>query len=81
MSESSEKIDMTPGSASSVYTVSFHRPLQYFFKAFAKNGLSVTRLEEWISNRKSEKGPHQMAEDISRKEFPLFISLTLEKNS
>lgn len=79
MSESSEKIDMTPGGAKKVFTKSFHRPLQYYFKVFAKNGLAVTRLEEWISNKKSEIGPRQEAEDISRKEFPLFLSLTLEK--
>jgi hypothetical protein len=38
------------------------------------------RLEEWISHKKSEKGTRQLAEDVARKEFPLFMALELRKN-
>jgi ubiquinone/menaquinone biosynthesis C-methylase UbiE len=80
MSESKIKIDMTPGSKSDKkFTVSFHRPLQVYVKAFAKNGLAITRLEEWGSHRESEKGPRQRAENISRKEIPLFMAIELRK--
>lgn len=80
MSESKIKIDMTPGSKSDKkFTVSFHRPLQVYVKAFAKNGLAVTRLEEWGSHRESEKGPRQRAENVSRKEIPLFMAIELQK--
>ncbi len=80
MSESKIKIDMTPGSKSDKkFTVSFHRPLQVYMKAFAKYGLGITRLEEWVSHKESEKGPRQRAENISRKEIPLFMAIELQK--
>jgi ubiquinone/menaquinone biosynthesis C-methylase UbiE len=81
MTESTNKIDMAPGNKKQEkITYSFHRPLQIYFKAFNKNNLSVLRLEEWISHRKSEKGTRQQAEDIARKEFPLFMALEMVKN-
>jgi ubiquinone/menaquinone biosynthesis C-methylase UbiE len=56
MSDRSTKIDMTPGE-NDVYkkkfTVTFHRPLQSYFKALNKSGLNVLRLEEWISHKKA----------------------------
>lgn len=54
-------------------TISFHRPLQYYFKLLSKNGFAVSRLEEWNSNRKSQPGPRSKAEDKARKEIPLFM--------
>lgn len=69
-------VDMNPGSKSkSMNTISYHRSLQDFFKPLAKAGLAVTRLEEWVSHRASEKGPRQKAEDTARKEIPLFMAL------
>ncbi|MCX6718978.1 MAG: methyltransferase domain-containing protein, partial [Candidatus Taylorbacteria bacterium] len=76
MSERCEKIDMTPGESSEAkkkFTVTFHRPLQVFFKALKKSGFAVTRLEEWISHKKSEKGPRAEEEDRMRKEIPMFL--------
>jgi len=61
------------------YTMSFHRPLQVYFKAFAKAGLCVTRLEEWASHKTSDSGPRKAAEDLARKEIPLFMCLELKK--
>jgi len=78
MSESKIKIAMHPGLDTST-TLTIHRPLQTYFKHFAEAGLAVTHLEEWISNRVSEKGPRQKAEDQSRREFPLFIYINLKK--
>lgn len=83
MSEHQEEIDMTPGEkkeSNKKYTISFHRPLQYFFKALAKNNFAVTRLEEWISHKKSQKGPRATEEDRMRKEIPMFICLEAVKN-
>lgn len=80
MSESSVKIDMTPGSkVDKKYTISFHRPLQLYVKAFAKHHFAITRLEEWISHRESKAGPRQRAENISRKEIPLFMCIEVSK--
>ncbi len=75
LSQSSHAIVMHPGQEASESTVSYHRSLQDFFKALSKAGFAVTRLEEWISHKQSEKGPRQAAEDRARKEFPLFLML------
>ncbi|MFA6608790.1 MAG: methyltransferase domain-containing protein [Candidatus Paceibacterota bacterium] len=80
MSESHVRIDMTPGSVKDKkFTVSFHRPLQVYIKALTKNSLVVTRLEEWISHRESERGTRKKAEDKSRKEIPLFMCIEVMK--
>lgn len=73
------KIQMHPGDAPHITTVSFHRPLQYYIKALRKAGFLVAGLEEWISNRKSQKGPRQVAEDKARKEIPLFMEIEAVK--
>lgn len=63
-----------PGSDSSAGTVTFHRPLQEWFKSLKKAGLAVIGCEEWISHRQSEAGPRTEAENRARKEFPLFLA-------
>lgn len=79
LSQSRASIDMTPGKRTNDSTWSFHRSLQDYTKAFAGAGLAITRLEEWISHKKSEKGPRGPAEDVARKEFPLFMCIELTK--
>lgn len=80
MSEVEATIDMTPGrTAKKEYTVSYHRPLQVYAKAFAKEGFVITKLEEWISHRRSEPGPWAKAENTARKEIPLFMCLVLKR--
>ena len=79
LSESKEKIEMHPSASRrrmpSEYTLSFHRPLQFYFKALQKSGFLASRLEEWNSNKKSEPGPRASAENKARKEIPLFLFL------
>ncbi len=78
----STKIDMTPGKQAEhakIHTVSFHRPLQDYFKALSGVGFSVTGLEEWISHKQSERGPRAKAEDTARKEFPMFLTIVARK--
>ncbi len=80
LSESTEEIDMDPSkTVGKRTTVSFHRPLQVYIKALTKNGFAVTGFEEWISNKKSQSGPRQKAEDTARKEFPLFLMIKAKK--
>jgi len=79
LSESRTEIEMTPGQDKREVTISFHRPLQTYFKALNKNGFLVGRLEEWNSNKKSEAGPHQKSEDKARKEIPLFLMIEAVK--
>ncbi len=78
LTPSKVKVEMHPGKDSS-YTVSFHRSLQDFMKPLLSAGLTLTRLEEWISHRTSEKGPRAEAEDRARKEIPLFLALEARK--
>lgn len=79
MSQSTEKILMNPSDKKSESTISYHRSLQDLFKIFNKNGFAITKLEEWISHKKSEKGPRANSEDISRKEIPMFMMLEITK--
>ena len=79
ISESEIAISMHPGTDSKSVTVSFHRPLQSYFKALRKAGFSVTRFEEWTSDKHSQPGPRANAENKARKEFPLFLALEAKK--
>lgn len=79
MSESKVEIEMNPSKKGGPTTISFHRPLQYYFKTLANSGFVVARLEEWLSHRESEKGPRKNAEDRARKEIPLFLFLEVLK--
>jgi ubiquinone/menaquinone biosynthesis C-methylase UbiE len=75
LSESAVKIKMHPGSRPHEVTLTFHRPLQVYFKHLARAGFCVTRLEEWNSHKKSGPGPRAAEEDRARKEIPLFMFL------
>lgn len=82
LSEITQSVDMTQGvkdPKKKKFTFSFHRPLQLYFKVFAKAGLTVARLEEWVSHKQSDKGSRKLAEDLARKEIPLFMCLELRK--
>lgn len=84
MSEISQKVDMTQGvkdPTKKKFTYSFHHPLQVYFKAFYKSGLVVSRLEEWISHKTSDKGTRKPAEDKARKEIPLFMCIEVRKTA
>jgi len=76
LSARSEKMDMHPGKkGQKSYTYSYHRSLQDYMKALRGAGFCVTRLEEWISHKTSEPGPRAKAENVARKEFPLFLCI------
>lgn len=79
LSESKESIQMHPGNNPKEKTLSFHRPLQFYFKALNKNRLFVSRMEEWSSHKVSEPGPKKEPEDTARREFPLFLFLEATK--
>ena len=79
MSEIEIPILMNPGKKDSKKTYSFHRPLQVYVKSLAKHGFCITRLEEWISHKQSQKGPRQAAEDKARKEIPMFMCVECRK--
>lgn len=75
LSERRTAIDMHPGKGQKSLTYSFHRSLQEYMKLLRGGGFAITRLEEWISHKTSQPGPRAKAEDVSRKEFPLFMMI------
>ena len=79
LTEAKEKIKMRPGADPTAETVSFHRPLQYFVKALARQGFAVTGLEEWTSHKKSDSGPRAKEENRARNEIPLFMYVEAKK--
>ena len=72
-------IEMHPGLANSTQTMSFHRPLQHYFKALIKTGFVVTGLEEWTTHKRSDSGPKAKAENIAKAEIPMFLFLEATK--
>ncbi len=80
LSEIKIEIELNPHKGSKkTSSITFHRPLQWYMKIFKKHGFVMTGLEEWISHKKSGAGPRQKAEDLARKEFPMFLALELKK--
>lgn len=75
LSSTKNKIIMNPGSKNRVETLSYHHSLQDISKMLNKNNFAITRIEEWISHKTSQKGPKKDAEDRSRKEIPLFMMI------
>ena len=68
-----------PGKDPSAYTWTFHKPLEAYVKALSKSGLLIDALEEWASHKQSTSGPRAPAENIARKEIPMFLALRAVK--
>jgi len=81
LSEVSIPIELAPHSrgGKKEVTTTFHRSLQWYMKAFRNAGFAIANLEEWISHKKSDAGPRQVAEDNARKEIPMFMAIELRK--
>lgn len=79
LSESKARIDMHPGQKNSPTTVSYHRPLQFYFKALGRHGFGVTEVEEWASHKVSDSGPRAPEENRARREIPMFLCLVAKK--
>ncbi len=74
------KIDMHPSEKiKKVYTYSFHHSIQDYMKALSASSFALVKIEEWISHRKSEAGPRAKAEDVARKEIPVFMAFEAVK--
>ena len=83
LSEIAIAIDLAPFKGAKdtkkITTTTFHRSLQWYMKTFRAAGFAITSIEEWISHKKSQPGPRQIAEDTARKEIPLFLALELQQ--
>jgi len=75
MTELKVPIEMHPGENKKEITWSFHRPLQSYFKALKGAGFVICDVSEWVSHKKSQRGPKANAEDLAREEFPLFMAI------
>lgn len=74
-SEVSIPLMTPPKSGSKGYTLTYHRPLQTYFKALSAAGLHIDMLEEWASHKTSEPGKRSRGENRAREEFPLFMAI------
>ncbi|MEM7807600.1 MAG: class I SAM-dependent methyltransferase [Planctomycetota bacterium] len=64
-----------PGDVDRGYTWTFHRPVGHYVKALRHAGLLVDAMEEWPSHKTSGPGPRQKAENLARKEIPMFLAI------
>lgn len=73
-------ISMHPGQKDKNWdTLSFHEPLTNYVRYLAEAGFAITGLEEWISDKKNQPGPHSQREDRAREEIPLFMAIVARK--
>jgi RluA family pseudouridine synthase len=79
LSPAAKGIVMNPGAVAkgeeAVTTMTYHRPLQTYVRAFGEAGLLLDAMEEWPSVRMSEPGPRAAAENRARREIPMFVAL------
>lgn len=77
------KIKMHPSQAAlgkkAPVTTHFHRPLQAYINTLGNAGLYIDHMEEWVSHRLDEAGPHKAAKDAARKEIPMFMAIRARK--
>lgn len=72
-------IDSSPfDDKNNLKTWSFHYPLSAYSEMLGDNGLVIEKIEEWVSDKKSEGGRAAM-EDKARTEFPLFMAIAAKK--
>jgi ubiquinone/menaquinone biosynthesis C-methylase UbiE len=64
-----------PGKQPDVYTWTFHKPIEAYVKALARNGLAIDAMEEWPSHKSSTSGPRAAAENKARQEIPMFLAI------
>lgn len=58
---------------------SYHYPLSAISEMLGDNGFLIEKIEEWVSDKKSEGGRAKI-EDRARREFPLFMAITAKKD-
>ena len=68
-----------PGKSAQTYTWTFHKPIEAYVSALAKAGLLINAIEEWSSHKTSDSGPRAAAENLARKEIPMFMAIRAEK--
>lgn len=64
-----------PGKKDGAYTWTFHKPMSDYVKAARKSGMLIDAMEEWSSHKASDSGPRAPAENLARKEIPMFMAI------
>lgn len=64
-----------PGADPGTYTWTFHKPIESYVKSFRNAGLLIDAMEEWPSHKNSTSGPRAHAENVARKEIPMFLAV------
>jgi hypothetical protein len=70
-----------PGNENQRTTRSFHRPIKDYVNVLAQTGLPIDRMEEIPAHKIRVAGGTQRAEELARKEIPLFLALRGRKIS
>ncbi len=70
-----EQIVAHPGSDPDTHTLTFHRPIGAYVAALSAAGMAVDAMEEWPGHRISEPGPRAEAENLARREIPMFLAI------
>jgi SAM-dependent methyltransferase len=68
-----------PGTPAGQYTWTFHKPIETYVKALRNAGLLIDAIEEWPSHKTSTSGPRAAAENVARKEIPMFLAVRAVK--
>lgn len=68
-----------PGSDPGKYTWTFHRPIESYVKWLRNAGLLIDAIEEWPGH-KTSTGARAAAENLARKEIPLFLAMRAIKS-
>jgi ubiquinone/menaquinone biosynthesis C-methylase UbiE len=68
-----------PGKSPDLYTWTFHKPIETYVKSLRNAGLLIDAIEEWPSHKTSTSGPRAAAENVARKEIPMFMAIRAVK--
>lgn len=79
MSPLSIPVSMHPGSKPGETTWSFHFSLSAYVAMIVSAGFVIDALEEWTSDKESERGKTGKMENRARAEFPLFLAIRARK--
>jgi ubiquinone/menaquinone biosynthesis C-methylase UbiE len=68
-----------PGQSAELYTWTFHKPIESYAKSIRNASLLIDTIEEWPSHKTSTSGPRAAAENVARKEIPMFMAIRAVK--
>ena len=68
-----------PGSDPGQYTWTFHKPIESYVKSLRNAGLLIDAIDEWPSHKTSAAGPRAAAENLARREIPMFMAIRAVK--